>query len=357
MADHVRQNGRVPVFGSNGVVGEHDAANTEGPVIVIGRKGSHGKLQYSEAPVFAIDTTYYVDRRATDTNMRWLFYALSTVGLGDLSQDVGVPGLSREAAYSQRLPVPPKAVQEELADFLDAETAGIDALVTLRERMVGLLRDRLRMLVWVTTYGGVHERRPLRRLVSSVQTGSTPSTADESWYTDGEVAWYTPGDVNSHLSLRPAARVITADAVRHGHAPTFPADSTLLVGIGATAGRVAHLDHKASGNQQMTCLVPAEGVSPRFLSWQLWCRAAELRALAPFTTLPILSNDYLRSVLVAVPAIDEQRRIVRTLDVSTARMTEVTFRLDRQIALLRERRQALITAAVTGEIDVTKGAA
>ena len=56
-----RQEGTIPVFGSNGVVGNHDSANTLAPVIVIGRKGSYGKINYTIQPVFAIDTTYFID--------------------------------------------------------------------------------------------------------------------------------------------------------------------------------------------------------------------------------------------------------------------------------------------------------
>ena len=63
LADGVRQDGTVPVFGSNGRVGVHNSANTKAPCIVIGRKGSFGKINYCPEPVFAIDTTFVVDSR------------------------------------------------------------------------------------------------------------------------------------------------------------------------------------------------------------------------------------------------------------------------------------------------------
>lgn len=107
LADERRLDGDVAVYGSNGPVGVHDRANTRGPVIVVGRKGSFGKLQFSRAPVFAIDTTYFVDEHSATCDLRWLYYALSTVELDRLSFDVGVPGLSREAAYAQRIPTAP----------------------------------------------------------------------------------------------------------------------------------------------------------------------------------------------------------------------------------------------------------
>ena len=59
LATDVRQDGTIPVFGSNGHVGFHNLANTKSPCIVIGRKGSFGKVNYSRDPVFAIDTTFF----------------------------------------------------------------------------------------------------------------------------------------------------------------------------------------------------------------------------------------------------------------------------------------------------------
>lgn len=64
LSDANRRQGNVPVYGSNGPVGMHDVANVVGPCIVIGRKGSFGKVNYSESDLFAIDTTYFVDKNA-----------------------------------------------------------------------------------------------------------------------------------------------------------------------------------------------------------------------------------------------------------------------------------------------------
>jgi type I restriction enzyme S subunit len=72
----VREKGIVPVFGSNGSVGFHSSSNTNAPCIVIGRKGSFGKVNFSSVPVFAIDTTFFIDSRFTNAGVRWLFYLL-----------------------------------------------------------------------------------------------------------------------------------------------------------------------------------------------------------------------------------------------------------------------------------------
>ena len=153
-----RLDGDVLVYGSNGPVGRHSISNTGSPVVVVGRKGSHGKLQYSPRPVFAIDTTYYIDESCTDANIKWLYYALSTVGLEMLGQDVGVPGLNREQAYSQRIPLPNHREQRAIADYLDIETGRIDALITKKRRMIELLHLRSVSLATQLVRGEVQEQ-------------------------------------------------------------------------------------------------------------------------------------------------------------------------------------------------------
>ena len=64
-----RSDGAIRVYGSNGSVGTHIAENTRAPCVIIGRKGSFGKVHFSERPVFAIDTTYYVDERHCINNL------------------------------------------------------------------------------------------------------------------------------------------------------------------------------------------------------------------------------------------------------------------------------------------------
>jgi type I restriction enzyme S subunit len=112
LPDQERSGDDFMVFGSNGVVGTHHSANTLGPAIIVGRKGSFGAINYTESPAFCIDTTYFIDSRHSKQNLRWLYYVLQTLGLDEVSRDTGVPGLSRDAAYLCRLALPPISDQK-----------------------------------------------------------------------------------------------------------------------------------------------------------------------------------------------------------------------------------------------------
>jgi len=76
-----REDGDYSVYGSNGAVGTHNKPNTLAPVIVVGRKGSYGKINFSNVPVFSIDTTYFIDTRFTKNSLHWLKYSLQPLKL------------------------------------------------------------------------------------------------------------------------------------------------------------------------------------------------------------------------------------------------------------------------------------
>jgi type I restriction enzyme S subunit len=261
--------------------------------------------------------------------------------------------LTREKLATLRIPFPDLPDQSSIADYLDRETERIDGLVAAKRELVRLLDERLRLLAYeLTAIRAVAV--PLRRLVAAVKTGTTPPVGELARLSNGAVPWYSPGDVSDWLELATPARTLQAEAVTEGWVPRFPAQSTLLVGIGATAGKVAFLDHPATGNQRMTCLTPGPKVIPRFLCWQLFARRAEMVATAPFTTLPIINNDFIRSLSMALPSLDEQRHVADRLDSEGESVRALTDCAERQISLLLKRRQSTIARAVTGQLGSTK---
>jgi type I restriction enzyme S subunit len=186
-------------------------------------------------------------------------------------------------------------------------------------------------------------------VVRRFTSGTTPPTEEASYYSDGSVPWYSPGTFTDlDPVLREPAKYLNISAVRDGVARIFPTQTTMVVTIGATLGRVAELEGPASANQQITALVANEEVEPRFLTWQLKSLRTVIRALAPTTTMPIVNQDRLGQVTIAVPPRDEQARVARRLDEQAEIVRELDNTLSSQIALLADKRRALIVGAVTG---------
>ncbi|HSO81332.1 restriction endonuclease subunit S [Thiocapsa sp.] len=162
LASDIREQGGVKVYGSNGAFDEHSEANTLGHCIIIGRKGSYGKLNYSNDPVFAVDTTFIVDRRHTGADLRFLYYLLGVLGLDELSDDTAVPGLSREKAYQALGPLPPLGTQRRIARFLDEKTARIDGLIEKKRALLDRLAEKRQALITRAVTKGLNPDAPMK---------------------------------------------------------------------------------------------------------------------------------------------------------------------------------------------------
>ena len=109
-----RRDGDVPVFGSSGIVGRHDASLVKGPGIIVGRKGNVGSVFWSEEDFYPIDTTYFVISKIP---LRYLFYDLQKKNF--LNNDAAVPGLNRNQAQSLKMLVPSKKITIRFCQFAD----------------------------------------------------------------------------------------------------------------------------------------------------------------------------------------------------------------------------------------------
>ena len=157
-----RRPGGVPVFGSNGRVGEHDTANTLAPCLVIGRKGSFGKITLSREPSFAIDTTFFVDARYTTADLGWLYYVLGWASLDAVSKDSAVPGLDRGEAYQTPLPLPPLPEQRAIVRYLDHHDRLIRRYLRAKRRLIALLEEQKQAIIQRAVTRGPDPHAPLK---------------------------------------------------------------------------------------------------------------------------------------------------------------------------------------------------
>ena len=114
-----RNNGCIPVYGSNGQVGWHDEKLVTGPGIVVGRKGNPGVVNWVHCDFFPIDTTFFVAPRGTNQSMIFLFFTLANQDLSLISADSAVPGLNRNLAYMTLLTIPDKTVIEKFSNYVN----------------------------------------------------------------------------------------------------------------------------------------------------------------------------------------------------------------------------------------------
>ena len=158
LPDDAREHGDVTVYGSGGAIGKHNCSNTQGTAIIVGRKGSHGKVTWAEGGGFCIDTAFYTDSQSCEGNLRYAYYLLQTIGLDDPSKDSAVPGLDRFEAYNKLIPKIDLATQQAIVNFLDKETAKIDNLANRIETSIAFLEEYRIALITSAVTGTIDVR-------------------------------------------------------------------------------------------------------------------------------------------------------------------------------------------------------
>ena len=114
-----RQEGTIPVYGSNGQIGWHNKKLVTGPGIIVGRKGNPGTVTWAHGDFFAIDTSFYVVPIDPALDLSFLYYALADQDLPSIAADSAVPGLNRNLAYMNIQLVPDQILVDKFGNYIN----------------------------------------------------------------------------------------------------------------------------------------------------------------------------------------------------------------------------------------------
>ena len=283
-----------------------------------------------------------------------------------------MPRANWEFIGHQILPVPSMPEQRAIADFLDSETERIDALVAKKQRLIELLQEKRTALIshavtkgldpdapmkdsGIEWFGRIPEHWPVVRLghFARVHNGSTPSREDTAYWLDGTVPWLASTKVNEDRVTSPS-ELISETALRECSLTLMPAGSVIigLVGQGRTRGMAALLGIEATINQNMAAIIPRRRIMGRYLQYQLESMYIPIRESGRGANQAALNCELVADLHLPSPPPAEQVAIARFLDERTEAIRALVDKTRRSIDLLGESRSALITAAVTGQIDV-----
>ncbi|MDQ0376282.1 restriction endonuclease subunit S [Amycolatopsis thermophila] len=258
------------------------------------------------------------------------------------------------------IPIPPLAKQRAIAHYLDRETVRIDTLIEEQQRLIEMLRERRQAVAMHAILQSTGSATDKLGRTARIGNGSTPRRDSAIYWRGGHIPWLNSSVVNK-ARVSGAEQFVTAVALRECHLPVVAPGSVLvgLTGQGKTRGMATILDIEATVNQHVAYVTPDRSRwLPEYLLWSLRASYDELRRLSEEngSTKGGLTCEALKQFRLAVPPLDEQRRIAAYLDGQTAKIDTLIVETEGFIELARERRAALITAAVTGQIDVREAA-
>lgn len=337
-------------------------------VVVEGGQGGFGRAAYVRDDVMGWGFQNSINRlRPIGANDgRYLAYyliALRSSGfVHAYANVVSMPHLTADKLERVQIPLPPAGEQRAIADYLDRETERIDTLIEKQQRLIELLRER-REAAWdarVESARRVGQSVPVRRVIDSIADGPFGSSLTSAHYTDEGVRVIRLGNIgvdefkdrdSAFVSLEYGMELAT-HAVAQG--------DVVVAGLGddnMPLGRAALVpEDLGPAIVKADCyrLRPNELVSPRYLAWVMSApqTRSQIMLLARGATRARLNTKVVQQVEIPLPGREAQAEIVADSDAETAKVDRLIEETGRFIELSRERRAALITAAVTGQIDV-----
>jgi type I restriction enzyme S subunit len=283
--------------------------------------------------------------------------------LRGIAPNTTLPILDQEEVGYLPFMVPPLAEQRAIAAFLDRETAKIDALVEKKERLISLLREKRTALISHVVTKGLDPTVPMKdsgvewlgpipahwevkrlKTVASIQVAKVAKKSDETTYVGLEHVESWTGRL-----LLDAHREVVDSVVTE-----FRAGDVLFGKLRPYLAKAARPDFDGVCSSELVVLRPTAQCTQTFLMYFL-LNSSYIRwidSLTYGTKMPRVSPEQVGSSAIALPPLSEQRAIATFLDRETAKIDALIAKVREAIERLKEYRTALISAAVTGKIDV-----
>lgn len=336
----------------------------------------------SNSPAEAVASTGFAVLRPESVDSGFLSYALLNITVLDeiVAKSVGVsyPAINASELTSIKIPTPDRERQRAISSFLDRETAEIDAFIADQEELIGLLTERRAATITHAVTKGIVAATPMKysgvewlgeipahwiagniRRFADMRTGHTPSRSRDEYWVDCHIPWFTLADVwqlrAGATYLGDTASQISELGLENSAAELLPS-GTVVLSRTASVGFPGIMPRPMATSQDYWNWICKSDLIPKFLWYQFLAMRPHFGSLVHGSTHKTIYQADAAALKISVPPVEEQSSIVAQLDRELEELDAAIGDAREAVALSRERRAALISAAVTGKIDV-RGAA
>ena len=374
--------GDVPYWGSGGIVGSVGRPLFDEELVLLGEDGapfydrSRPVSFRVEGPTW-VNNHIHVLRPRKHVNQVFLVYALNSVDYSLYISGSTRDKLTQEDMWSIRVPVPPSAQQQQIANYLDRRTAKIDTLIGKQERLIETLAERRQAVishavtkgldpnvsfrdsgsVWFPSIPAHWALVPCDASSLLIQTGPFGSQLHSDEYVSGGTPVINPSHIVDGKIVPSDAITVDGDREKDLERHRLQVGDIVAARRGEM-GRCAAVDDQSRGylcgTGSLIIRLRPESYVPAY--FQLIFSSEENRATlterSVGATMDNLNADIVARLRLPRPPVAEQQKIIAHLDRETAQIDTLSAKAREMIDVLKERRQALISAAVTGKIDV-----
>lgn len=291
-----------------------------------------------------------------------------------VARSVGVsyPAINSSDLVNIAIPSIEYAEQVKIANFLDHETAKIDQLIEKQQQLIELLKEKRQAVISHAVTKGLDPNVPMKDsgvewlgevpehwevskfgYISQVVRGGSPRPAGDPTLFNGDYSpWVTVAEItkDDELYLTSTETFLTKKGSEQCR--VFKAGTLLLSNSGATLGVPKILCIDANANDGVVGFEQLQ-IDIEFAYYYLSILTNDLRErVKQGSGQPNLNTDIVKNISIAIPPLSEIQLIVTEIKGQVEKFVSLIQKAERQILLMQERRTALISAAVTGKIDV-----
>lgn len=357
--------GEYPVYGGNGLRGYTNEFTHEGEHILIGRQGALcGNVNYASGKFWATEHAIVATPRA-EFNTHWLGETLSAMNLNQYSQSAAQPGIAVEVIANLEIAVPSIAEQRIIALKLTKETDRIDLLIEEKKRLIVLLGEKRRALIARAITQGLN-RGAHRRDSGIVWLGEIP----KNWKIERAKWLFTERDIRSDTGEEELLSVshltgVTSRAEKNVN--MFMAESMegykrceagdlVINTLWAWMGAMGVARQPGIVSPAYNVYQPVPELDPEYVDLLVrtprFAEEITRYSKGVWSSRMRLYPEGLYEAWLPVPPKDEQQAITAHIQAETKKIDDFAKATERTIALLQERRSALISAAVTGQLEI-----
>lgn len=373
-AEDIEPNGDYPVFGGNGLRGYTSAFTHDGFYALVGRQGALcGNVNYAKGKFWASEHAVVVTPLLQCSTV-WLGELLRAMNLGQYSMTAAQPGLSVDAIGKLRIPLPSQKEQAAIATFLERETAKIDSLIAKQEGLIELLQEKRQAVIshavtkgldpavpmkpsgveWLGDVPAHWVRTPIKHVLHSI-IDSEHKTAQ--FYDDGNYMVVRTSNIKNGTLVLDDAKYTDLAGYKEWTIRGRPEPLDIIFTREAPAGEACIVPSEfpvCLGQRTVLMKADRKKLNPYYGLWSIYGGLASefVKVLAQGSTVPHFNMSDIGNIPILLPALDEQAEIVAFLNEATAKIDTLIAKAQQAIELQKEHRTALISAAVTGKIDV-----
>jgi len=369
---HVETEIGFPVMGSGGQFTYSSTFMFDKPSVLLGRKGTIDKPLYIDEPFWTVDTMYYTEVQK-EINVKYFYYLSKTILFNRYSTNTALPSMTQENLNNFEFSVPTALVERnKIANFLDHETAKIDNLIEKQQQLIQLLKEKRQAVISHAVTKGINPDVPMKD--SGVEwLGEVPEhwivkrlkhispkigvglVINPSTYTREDGVYFIfGGDVKEYgFDLKKTRHISKKDSdnllpSRLNHRDLV----SVRVGYpGITAVVTEELD---GANCASIIVIRRGSYNSDWLcaAMNIWVGRQQVDLASYGAAQKQFNVADAIEFIFPVPPLNEQNEIASFVENTRNNFDNLSQKAQLQIELLKERRTALISAAVTGKIDV-----